>query len=59
MKNKDNEIFFAVHAPELFKGDHILDLCSQDREYRCRSIEELQRTIDVAKKLKNYFPQRT
>ncbi len=47
---------FAVHAPELFAGDHTLDLCSTDPEYRQRSIEELQRVITVTRRLKRFFP---
>jgi sialic acid synthase SpsE/sugar phosphate isomerase/epimerase/CBS domain-containing protein len=45
---------FAVHAPELFKGDHILDLASPDEAYRSRSIEELQRVVDLTRSLKQY-----
>ncbi|MCI5122976.1 MAG: CBS domain-containing protein [Candidatus Electrothrix sp. AR5] len=45
-----------VHSPELFSGDHILDLCSSDDGYRNRSIDELQRVIMVTKELKQYFP---
>ncbi|MCI5197146.1 MAG: CBS domain-containing protein [Candidatus Electrothrix sp. AW5] len=46
----------VVHSPELFSGDHILDLCSGDQTYRNRSINELQRVITVTKELKRYFP---
>jgi len=45
----------VIHAPELFFGDHTLDLSSPDEEYRARSIRELKRTIEVAKALKPYF----
>ena len=37
-----------VHAPELFAGDHLLDLCSIDDDYRAKSISEMQRVIDLA-----------
>ena len=47
---------FAVHAPELFAGDHTLDLCSEDEAYRTHSIRELQRVIDVTRQLKSRFP---
>jgi len=47
-------IGFVVHAPELFAGDHILDLCSESASYRQRSIDELQRVIDVANGLRAY-----
>jgi N-acetylneuraminate synthase len=45
----------VVHSPELFSGDHILDLCSEDEAYRSRSIKELQRVIDVTRELKSFF----
>ncbi|MDA8554974.1 N-acetylneuraminate synthase family protein, partial [Luminiphilus sp.] len=45
----------VVHAPELFFGDHVLDLTSPDDEYRSHSIRELKRTIEVVKSLKPYF----
>ena len=44
-----------VHSPDLFAGDHILDLASADGRYRARSIHELQRSIDLARELKAYF----
>jgi sugar phosphate isomerase/epimerase len=46
---------FAVHAPELFAGDHTLDLCSPDRAYRAHSIRELQRVITLTRALKARF----
>jgi sialic acid synthase SpsE/sugar phosphate isomerase/epimerase len=46
---------FVVHSPELFAGDHIMDLCSDDPAYRQRSIEELQRVINITRSLKKYF----
>lgn len=49
-------IQFAIHSPELFAGDHVLDLCSTDKEYRQHSIKELQRVIDITRSLKPYFP---
>jgi N-acetylneuraminate synthase len=45
----------VVHAPELFFGDHTLDLTSPNEEYRQRSIKEIRRTIDVVKSIKPYF----
>lgn len=63
--DEDFEKFFSgpfshkliVHSPELFAGDHILDLCSFDEKYRKRSIRELQRVINITNKLKKYFPR--
>ena len=46
------EMDFVVHSPELFVGDHILDLCTPDDAYRCRSQKELQRVIDTTRKIK-------
>jgi N-acetylneuraminate synthase len=45
------DLDLVVHAPELFRGDHILDLASPDAEYRRHSIAELQRVIDLACRL--------
>lgn len=47
---------FVVHAPELFAGDHTLDLCSHDEQYREQSVRELQRVIDITRKLNAFFP---
>lgn len=44
-----------VHAPELFEGDHILDLCSLDTDYRALSIRNLRNVIDVTKRLQKWF----
>ena len=45
----------VVHSPELFAGDHVLDLCSADDAYRQHSIAELQRVIDVTRQVAPYF----
>jgi sialic acid synthase SpsE/sugar phosphate isomerase/epimerase len=44
-----------VHAPELFAGDLTLDLCSENQTYRDKSIIEMQRVIDLTRKLTPYF----
>lgn len=49
------DLALVVHAPELFAGDHTLDLCSKDELYRQRSIFEMQRVIDLSRKLSSYF----
>lgn len=49
-------IGYAVHSPELFAGDHILDLASEDAEYFAHSITELKRTVAMAAELQKYFP---
>ncbi|HDM8138705.1 TPA: N-acetylneuraminate synthase family protein [Vibrio harveyi] len=48
----------AIHAPELFEGDHVLDLCSSDEEYRKQSIKHMQRVINMARDVKQYFRNR-
>ncbi len=51
-----NEVIgYAVHSPELFEGDHLIDLTSDKDEYWNRSIKEIQRVINHANKLKKYF----
>lgn len=45
----------VVHAPELFAGDHLLDLTSPDEAYRQRSIHEMRRVIDKARALQRFF----
>lgn len=49
-------IGYAVHSPELFAGDHILDLAAEDADYLAHSIAELKRTVAVAAALQQYFP---
>ena len=55
--NESSNLHFVVHSPELFAGDHIMDLCSPDKDYRNRSIFELQRVINLTRKLKKFFPK--
>lgn len=47
---------FVVHAPELFKDSHLMDLATPDEEYRRYSIEQTQRVINITRALKQYFP---
>ena len=54
-----HDMAFVVHAPELFAGDHILNLTSEDEDYRKRSIQDLQRVIDITRELKKYFTTKT
>ncbi len=51
------DIGFAVHSPELFAGDHIMDLASDNTQYRQRSIDELNRVCETTRALKAYFPK--
>lgn len=51
------DLGYAVHCPELFAGDHLLDLSNADMAYRKHSIEALQRVTDLTRNLNRYFPQ--
>lgn len=53
------DIDLVVHSPELFAGDHVMDLCSPDPAYRQRSIDELQRVIDITRALTPHFRRAT
>ena len=46
----------AVHAPELFSNDHLLDLAAFDEQYRKQSILALQGVIEHTQLLKQSFP---
>ena len=45
----------VIHAPELFAGDHTLDLSTGDDKYRNHSIKELQRVVDISRNLRKRF----
>jgi N-acetylneuraminate synthase len=49
------DLDLIVHSPDLFAGDHILDLANADARYRARSITELQRVIDRTLEIQPYF----
>lgn len=49
------DVGLVVHSPELFAGDHTLDLCSPNSTYRQRSVQELQRVIYAAREISQYF----
>lgn len=49
------DLDLVVHSPELFAGDHVMDLCSPDPAYRTRSIAELNRVTDLTRRLKPHF----
>jgi sialic acid synthase SpsE/sugar phosphate isomerase/epimerase len=48
---------YVVHAPELFSDSHLMDLATDDDTYRAISMKETQRTIDITRALKKYFPK--
>ncbi|MCT2089504.1 N-acetylneuraminate synthase family protein [Micrococcus terreus] len=47
---------FTTHLPDLFAGDFLVDLASQDQVHWERSIAEVQRTIDITRQLTRWFP---
>lgn len=47
--------YFTVHAPELFANDHLLNLASEDKEYRQSSVDNFNRTLEAVRKLKEVF----
>lgn len=49
------DLDLVVHSPELFAGDHLLNLSSTNAEYRKNSIKELQRVIDITRRLQPFF----
>lgn len=53
--NEPLDLDLVVHSPELFAGDHIMDLCSTDTAYRQRSIDELQRVVDTTRAMAPLF----
>ncbi|MBM6404315.1 N-acetylneuraminate synthase family protein [Phycicoccus sp. CSK15P-2] len=48
---------YACHAPDLFAGDFILNLASEDDAHWERSVEELQRVIDITRSMRDLFTQ--
>ena len=55
--SKDQPYDLIVHCPELFKGDHILNLVSEDSLYLKESISNLEKTIERTLHLKSFFPK--
>lgn len=53
--DKQYDLDLVVHSPDLFRGDHLLNLASDDEAHRRRSISELQRVVEITKELKRYF----
>ena len=49
----------VVHSPELFAGDHIMDLCSPDAAYRTLSIENLRKVVNITRRLQSKFTRST
>lgn len=49
------DLDFKVHSPDTFNGDHLLDLSNPDPTHRRRSVAELQKVVDLTRRLKPYF----
>ena len=47
----------VVHAPELFENSELLDLVSDDLNYRRRSIDNIKRVIEATESLRPFFPK--
>ncbi len=47
--------FFTIHAPDLYAGDFLINLASEDAAIRDRSIVEVQKVIDQAHQLREFF----
>jgi len=47
----------VVHAPELFEDSELLDLASDDIDYRRRSIDNVKRCVQAAEQIRTYFPK--
>ncbi len=56
-KDKKIDLKLVVHAPELFAGDHIINLCSNDISYVSKSIKNLNKVTSITRKLQSYFGQ--
>lgn len=50
---------FTVHSPDIFSGDHLLDLADENKEKRQRSVELVQKVIKRTLELKKYFKKST
>jgi N-acetylneuraminate synthase len=53
--HSNESISLAVHSPDLFAGDHLLNFASDDVNYLEMSINNLQRVIAIAEDLKEKF----
>jgi N-acetylneuraminate synthase len=55
LRPEGHALDLVVHAPELFAGDHLLDLSAADDATHARSLAEMRRVIGVAARLRPYF----
>ena len=47
--------FFTAHAPDLYAGDFLINLASDDEEIFERSIREVQKVIDMTRDMRRFF----
>lgn len=52
---KFDAMTYTVHCPDLYAGDFIINLASPDEAIWQRSIEEVQKVIDIARGLSRWF----
>lgn len=55
-KERSVNMGFAVHTPELFEEDHIIDLASYNDKYRGVSVNNLRKVIETTLQLGKFFP---
>lgn len=48
-------IGYTTHSPDLFAGDFLLNLASDDDAHWERSVAELQRVVDITRELRRWF----
>lgn len=48
-------VSYTTHSPDLFAGDFLLNLASDDDAHWTRSIAELQRVVDITRDMRQYF----
>ena len=53
--NKEYKCKFST-CSELFENDHLLDLCTDDKKYRDKSIKYMKKLIKLTTNLNKYFP---
>jgi len=52
---EEMDMGLTVHSPDVFKGDHLLNLADDDPKKLERSLKELQRVIDLTREMKPFF----
>lgn len=52
-------MFHTVHCPDLYAGDFIIDLASSDKDIWQRSITEVQKVIEITRRLGTWFDDRS